>query len=393
MFILNWKGCCARAVFGFKPMNGVNICARAVLAAIKLKQVSNEKMHEIVTDDEKKVEEREMEQLEEKMPLLRGIGIATGIAYCGIIGAMGSFRKLDVFGDVVNLAARLMSYSNRRADFRMFCLYLCVHLRSCFFFEFLFLTVKCFEQQKITVPLFLGILVNNATYYGMHSMSETESVACIEWNSLPPIVIKGMESKVAVFEPKLISNLFDITIDKPREIDKNGIYASNSSDVKHVTAILNNCLNSHVKNCSDEKNHNDSNITSDSCNDGSVILIENEIEQNRLHFLESIGKENESNFWIIYGICEWYQKLQTKIKITATAKMAGRKRVHLFVWKKVLLTIFEEYSLEDAQIRLNFLRYLERCRPDLCKWVSSLIDIAIGMQVVCEFACFLFWNP
>lgn len=36
------------------------------------------------------------------------IGIATGTAFCGVVGTSGSRREYSVLGDCINLSARLM---------------------------------------------------------------------------------------------------------------------------------------------------------------------------------------------------------------------------------------------------------------------------------------------
>ena len=45
------------------------------------------------------------------------VGVATGIAFCGVVGHPGGRREYTVLGDIVNLSARLMQRATEKQGF------------------------------------------------------------------------------------------------------------------------------------------------------------------------------------------------------------------------------------------------------------------------------------
>jgi len=90
-FLVDDKGATLIAVFGLPPFAHENDPLRGVLSGLKV-------LYNL-----------------ERFKLHGAVGIATGLAFCGIIGhAAGNRREYSVIGDSVNLAARLMSNAQKR---------------------------------------------------------------------------------------------------------------------------------------------------------------------------------------------------------------------------------------------------------------------------------------
>ena len=88
-FLIDDKGSTVMAVFGLPPVAHENDPARAVLAALELREKIGGK----------------------KQPA--AIGISTGTVFVGIIGSKGVRREYGILGDKVNLSARLMGLSKK----------------------------------------------------------------------------------------------------------------------------------------------------------------------------------------------------------------------------------------------------------------------------------------
>lgn len=87
------------------------------------------------------------------------IGVTSGYVYCGIVGS-GSSREYGILGDLVNLSARLMS-----------------------------------KAKSITKT---GILCDIST----QSIVPPGDNCCVEFLSLPPIMVKGKTNLIKIFEPR-----------------------------------------------------------------------------------------------------------------------------------------------------------------------------------------------
>jgi len=87
------------------------------------------------------------------------IGVTSGYVYCGIVGS-GSSREYGILGDLVNLSARLMS-----------------------------------KAKSITKT---GILCDVST----QSIVPPGDNCCVEFHSLPPIMVKGKTNLIKIFEPR-----------------------------------------------------------------------------------------------------------------------------------------------------------------------------------------------
>jgi hypothetical protein len=82
------------------------------------------------------------------------VGVATGIAFCGVVGHPGGRREYTVLGDIVNLSARLMQ--------------------------------RATEKQE-------GVLTDSETYY--------QAQEHLEFNYLKQVLVKGKAKKVDVWQP------------------------------------------------------------------------------------------------------------------------------------------------------------------------------------------------
>ena len=89
-FIVDDKGSSLISVFGLPPFAHENDPTRGVLSAMSV--LSH--LHEI---------ER-----------IGGVGITTGVAFCGVVGTRGGRREFSVIGDVVNTAARFMISAKKK---------------------------------------------------------------------------------------------------------------------------------------------------------------------------------------------------------------------------------------------------------------------------------------
>jgi hypothetical protein len=88
-FIIDDKGCVLIACFGCSGTTAMNIALSASLAAIKIRSLSP--------------------------GVYVGVGITTGLVFCGCVGNQDR-REFAVIGSNVNLSARLMSESTKRAE-------------------------------------------------------------------------------------------------------------------------------------------------------------------------------------------------------------------------------------------------------------------------------------
>lgn len=129
-FLMDDKGSTVIAVFGLPPISHENDATRGVLASLAISTFLQE------------------------MGAEPAVGIATGIAFCGVVGHPGGRREYTVLGDIVNLSARLM----QRAG----------------------------EKQE-------GVLCDRETYY--------QAQEHLEFNFLKPIQVKGKAKKVDVWQP------------------------------------------------------------------------------------------------------------------------------------------------------------------------------------------------
>lgn len=88
-FLMDDKGSTLIAVFGLPPLAHEDDSVRGILSALAICA----KLHEL--------------------GLTASIGVTTGPAFCGVVGARGR-REYSVLGDTVNLAARLMQYAGTK---------------------------------------------------------------------------------------------------------------------------------------------------------------------------------------------------------------------------------------------------------------------------------------
>ncbi|KAH9261183.1 hypothetical protein BASA81_000887 [Batrachochytrium salamandrivorans] len=129
-FLMDDKGSTVIAVFGLPPISHENDATRGVLAALAI----TAKLQEVGANP--------------------SVGVATGVAFCGVVGHPGGRREYTVLGDIVNLSARLM----QRAG----------------------------EKQE-------GVLCDRETFY--------QAQEHLEFNYLKQIQVKGKSKKVDIWQP------------------------------------------------------------------------------------------------------------------------------------------------------------------------------------------------
>ena len=129
-FLMDDKGSTVIAVFGLPPISHENDATRGVLASLAISVFLQE------------------------MGAEPAVGVATGIAFCGVVGHPGGRREYTVLGDIVNLSARLMQ--------------------------------RAAEKQE-------GVLTDSETYYQAQEQ--------LEFNYLKQIQVKGKTKRVDVWQP------------------------------------------------------------------------------------------------------------------------------------------------------------------------------------------------
>ena len=117
------------AVFGLPPVAHKNDPARAVMAALHLKEQLRKFNMEIYME---RLKEQQLlngnksnkhnssinsnAKLTTKRRHYAAIGITSGIVYLGLVGGIGTNKEYSVLGDKVNLSARLMSLAKKNPD-------------------------------------------------------------------------------------------------------------------------------------------------------------------------------------------------------------------------------------------------------------------------------------
>lgn len=129
-FLMDDKGSTVIAVFGLPPISHENDATRGVLASLAISTSL------------------------QAMGAEPAVGVATGIAFCGVVGHPGGRREYTVLGDIVNLSARLMQ--------------------------------RATEKQE-------GVLCDQETYY--------QAQEHLEFKYLKGILVKGKAKRVDVWQP------------------------------------------------------------------------------------------------------------------------------------------------------------------------------------------------
>ena len=129
-FLIDDKGSTVIVVFGLPPISHENDATRGVLASLAVSSL----LQDLGTDP--------------------AVGVASGSAFCGVVGHPGGRREYTVLGDIVNLSARLMQRATSKS---------------------------------------LGVLCDTETKYLAGSQ--------LEFKYLKPISVKGKAKKVDVFVP------------------------------------------------------------------------------------------------------------------------------------------------------------------------------------------------